>query len=217
MRLWVIGLLLIAAAIVTARALMVPDRRRRRGGSRWPWISWALIAVVLVPCVWYEWRWQATERTLTATSVWATGRPDAEVSCQRAGATMLFAGAEAGHVMWEPGDERGSGHVVWLDYARCAALRDWLESGKAAPTDEQIVSVHVATHELAHQYGIKEESRAECAAMVNDARVAEQLGATPSQALALAQQYAAQVWPHMPEQYRADCTTLDDLPTFGVP
>jgi hypothetical protein len=89
--------------------------------------------------------------------------------------------------------------------AVCADLRSWLRSSKADPSLDQVVAVHVLTHEVMHMVGITSESLAECAAMQRDPDTASALGASPAEAVALAQRYRAEVYPLMPDAYRGEC------------
>lgn len=125
------------------------------------------------------------------------------VHCQTAGETWIDIGAELGYVRWGPGGvpER----KTLLKYRVCADLRSWLSSGKENPREDQVVAVHVLTHETMHMVGITDESEAECAAMQRDAAMAEALGATPAQAQALAHRYWLDVYPRMPDGYTGDC------------
>jgi hypothetical protein len=65
------------------------------------------------------------------------------------------------------------------------------------------MAVDVLTHESWHLRGIQDEGRTECNSLQTMAGTAQQLGATPAQATALARGQFADSWPRMPEQYRA--------------
>ena len=92
-----------------------------------------------------------------------------------------------------------------IKYDPCADLRSWLASNKTSPRADQIVAVHVLTHETMHMIGLTNEAQAECAAMQRDAAMAEALGATPVQAQALAHRYWLEVYPRMPDGYTGGC------------
>ena len=70
---------------------------------------------------------------------------------------------------------------------------------------DEVVAVHVLTHESMHMLGIT-ASRCRVQAMQRDAITAGQLGATPDQALLLARRYWVNIYPNMPDDYRnGDC------------
>jgi hypothetical protein len=86
---------------------------------------------------------------------------------------------------------------------QCRDLSGYMSSDKRSPTQEQIVAVHVLTHESMHMGGVAAEAEAECLAVGSDARMAELLGAPPDAARALALSYWTNVYPRMPDQYRS--------------
>ena len=78
---------------------------------------------------------------------------------------------------------------------------DWLRDNR-----DQVVVVHVLTHEAMHLAGLVAEAAAECAAVQRDAQTARLLGAAPADAAALAAAYWREVYPQLPEGYRSsDC------------
>jgi hypothetical protein len=126
-----------------------------------------------------------------------------QVHCQTIGESFVDAGTELGYVRWGPDGvpERSTlikSHV-------CGDLRAWLASSKAHPTLDQVVAVHVLTHEAMHMAGLKNEAEAECAAVQRDATTAVLLGASPAEGAALARRYWVEVYPSMPDAYRGLC------------
>jgi hypothetical protein len=88
----------------------------------------------------------------------------------------------------------------------CKALASYLGSDRENPDRDEIVAVHILSHEARHMAGTTSESKAECEAMQRDARTAQLLGATPEQGAALARDYWRQVYPRMNGEYRSsDC------------
>ena len=59
-------------------------------------------------------------------------------------------------------------------------------SEKSRPTREEIVAVHVLTHEAMHLSGVKQESIAECDAMQRDTKTAARLSSSAIEAAGLA-------------------------------
>jgi hypothetical protein len=68
---------------------------------------------------------------------------------------------------------------------------------------EVATAVDVVSHESFHLQGVQDEARTECDALQTMARTAQRLGATPTQAAALARGQYAEVYPLLPDGYRA--------------
>lgn len=167
-----------------------------------PRISVGVALVLAVACAVPLWRHARLEARLEAAARQLAGGP-VEVHCQTFGQTWADAGAELGFVRWGPGGvpERST----LIKYETCGDLRSWLSSDKDAPSRDQVVAVHVLTHEVMHMIGIKNEARAECAAVQRDAAMAVALGADPRQGQALARRYWTEIYPQMPDGYRGGC------------
>lgn len=138
-----------------------------------------------------------------------------QVNCQSLGQAFVDVGPELGFVAWGPDGvpERST----LIKFGACGNLRAWLGSTKASPSLDQVIAVHVVTHETMHMVGITDEAHAECAAVQRDAAMAEALGASPQEAQALARRYWIEVYPRMPDNYVGGCGpggTYDErLPT----
>lgn len=169
---------------------------------RVPWIGLGLIAVPLVVLGVTERQWVDAEHRFSAVARALAPGSDG-VHCQRLGETFTYAGAELGHVGWdEDGVPTGPAMVSYETCGRLAAYRDSSTAERSAPPLDQVIAIHVLTHEAMHLAGRLEESDAECAAMQRDAWVAEQLGATADQGRELAERYWREVYPRMPSLYR---------------
>ncbi|MBI1377288.1 MAG: hypothetical protein GC157_07390 [Frankiales bacterium] len=187
---------------------------------RVPWVGLAVLAVPLVLLGWTERQWVSAENVFSAVA--RTVEPVAPgVHCQRIGESFLYAGAEAGHVEYDA-DGVPTG-PAWLSYGTCTALAQYWRSSaseKSGPSLEEVMAVHVLSHESYHLAGVRSESVAECDAMQRDARTAQALGASPLQARQLATTYWLRVFPDMPPDYRSpDCREggrLDKTPGDGV-
>jgi hypothetical protein len=144
-------------------------------------------------------RWRE-ERALERAASSLVGFP-VDVQCQSLGGAFVDAGAELG---WVPYGADGvpERHTL-IKYEPCSDLRHYLGSDESAPTAEQVIAVHVLTHEAMHMSGITVEAEAECAAVQRDARMAALLGAAPQEAAALAETYWHTVFPRMPDAYRS--------------
>ncbi|MEZ0449350.1 hypothetical protein [Cellulomonas sp. ICMP 17802] len=126
-----------------------------------------------------------------------------QVHCQGLGQAFLDLGPELGFVRW--GADGVPEHSTLIKITPCARLRAWLDSAKDHPTLDQVIAVHVLTHETMHMVGFTEEAHAECAAVQRDAAMAQALGASPAEAAALARTYWTEVYPRMPEGYVGGC------------
>ncbi|MEO7980219.1 MAG: hypothetical protein ABI807_04950 [Sporichthyaceae bacterium] len=202
-------MLLWSALTLLAAALTLAARwglRRRDGLGRprpFPTVSVVSLALVgaalLVPVV----RHHRLEQRLDAVATDLVGAP-VQVRCQTAGQEFVDAGAELGYVRYGAGGVPE--HATLIKRAQCTALADYLGSDKADPGRDEVVAVHVLTHEAMHMAGETAEAVAECRAVQRDARTAELLGATREQARRLAEAYVRNVLPQMPEEYLTpDC------------
>ncbi|HZV24660.1 MAG TPA: hypothetical protein VFG00_00085 [Acidothermaceae bacterium] len=127
-----------------------------------------------------------------------------EVDCQTLTGSALDMGNELGYVKWGP--DGVPERQTLIKHQQCNDLHSYLNSSKQHPSAAQILAVHVLTHESMHMSGIKIEYVAECAAMQHDTAMAEDMGATPAAAHALAVTYWLTVYPNMPDGYRSsDC------------
>jgi sirohydrochlorin ferrochelatase len=185
-----------------------------------PWIGLALLALPLIWLGVTERQWVSAEQAFTRAARAVAPASDG-VHCQRLGETFTYAGADLGHVRFdEAGDAEGAAVV---SYETCQRLRAYWESSQAEkvnPPFEQVVAVHVLTHEAVHLTGVQSESLTECRALQRDTLVARALGASPEAARVLARRYAALAYPRMPSAYRSsDCRedgAWDETPGDGV-
>lgn len=163
-----------------------------------------LIPMLLVPALvlgWFEWQFRADQDLFSAVATRIAER-DVRIECQRLSGAMVDATAELGYVAFDADGRPGD--VGRLEVDACEDLRSYLSSDRTAPTLDQVVSVQVLTHESYHLAGIANEAETECAALQRLEDVAGWLGASGQQARALAERYAAEVYPRMPEAYRSD-------------
>ncbi|MCU0262245.1 MAG: hypothetical protein MUF09_01020 [Candidatus Nanopelagicales bacterium] len=182
-------------------------------GTR-PYLTLAVVLTLLLPLLWTEIRWLRVQAAATAAVQQLTGDPSARVHCQRALATMLWAGADLGRVEWDEPDR------AWLTWETCQHLGTWYRSDRSQPSMDQVVAVHVLTHEAMHVAGERNEALTECRALQEDARTVVLLGGTAAQGAQLARRVAAEVYPRMPDEYRSpECRPgggLDRTPGDGT-
>jgi hypothetical protein len=167
-----------------------------------PWSAWMLPilgCLVAIPVV----RHHDEEKRLSQVASVISG-VKATVHCQSGSAEWVDAGNELGYVKWGP--DGVPEHSTLIKHEQCGLLASYLRGGRGSASLDEIIAVHVLTHESMHMSGIKDESLTECAAVQRDAHTAELLGATPAQALWLARTYWVNVYPNMPDAYRTtDC------------
>ncbi len=126
------------------------------------------------------------------------------VTCQSGAAAFVDAGSELG---WVPFDASGRPLPrTLIKRAQCHDIEAYRHGDHEHPSQQQVVAVHVLTHEAMHMRGQPVEAVAECEAVQRDAFTAKELGATEAQARRLARLYWLTVYPRMPDDYRsADC------------
>jgi len=217
---WFAGGLLGAAAVLAGRWTL----RRTDGLGRsvaFPVVSVALLGVVGTACFVPVVLHRRLEHRLDTVASALVGAP-AVVHCQSVGQEMVDVGSELGYVRWGP--DGVPEHATLIKHAQCGDLSAYLRSDKRAPSLDQVVAVHVLTHEAQHMAGQTSEAAAECQAVQRDARTATLLGATTAEADELARRYWTEVYPRMGEDYRsADCApggALDEHlpdPPWSVP
>ncbi len=173
-----------------------------------------LIASIFGGLTWREMRLEAELADVVAI---VSGVPAAAVECQ--GFLREFRlDNNLGEVAFD--GNGGVSRTAQLRGSVCDQIRDWRGAGFGVDNRDQVVAVHVLSHEAIHVSGVTSEARTECLAMQSNAQSAELLGATPQQARALAETYWEDVFPRMPGTYRAsDCYEggeLDQTPGDGI-
>jgi hypothetical protein len=201
------------ATTVRWRATRVDALGRSRPYPLLAVVCFELAALAAVPVV----RITAEQHRLGRVATELAGAP-ATVHCQRLASAMADLSNDLGHVNLGPDGQPE--HATLIKNEQCRLLASYLASAtvRARPSYQQVIAVHVLTHESMHMRGIASESQAECAAVQRDALTAEMLGATRDEARLLALRYWLTVYPLMPDDYRtADCgpgLPLDErLPT----
>ncbi len=194
----VAGLLAAATAVAVRWSLRRTDALGRP--RRFPAVSVALLVVPACAFAVQVWRHDRLQDRLSATASALVGR-DVEVHCRTTGEEFVHVGSELGSV-GVGADGRPERRAVIARRA-CAALQAFLDAQGRRPSPEQVVAVHVLTHEARHLVGTLDEARAECEAVQRDAATARLLGASPADAHRLARLYWAVDYPRMPESYRS--------------
>jgi hypothetical protein len=199
---WVSGVLLVLAAGLTVR--WSGFRFDALGRPRpFPVISVSLCLVIGLGSAVPVGLHIRTEHRISAAATAIGGIP-ATVHCQSASEATFDAGSELGYVKF--GVNGVPEHHALIKWEPCHQLAEWIGSNHAHPSRAEVIAVHVLTHETMHMAGSTDEAITECRAMQRDAAMARRLGATPTQARALAVRYWLEVYPEMPDNYRtADC------------
>jgi hypothetical protein len=144
-----------------------------------------------------------TERRLNAAASAVAGL-EVTVHCQTVGEASFDPGPELGYVRFGA-DGVPERHAL-LKWEPCRDLAAWLGSDRTQTNRDQLIAVHVLTHEAMHMAGATDEAITECRAMQRNADMARRLGADPTVARALAARYWREIYPAMPETYRsAEC------------
>jgi hypothetical protein len=199
---WLAGGLLGGAVLLAGRWLLRGTDGLGRP-VRFPLIS-VLVLVglaggLLVPVL----RHHRLEQRLTAVASELAGTP-VQVHCQTAGQEFVDLGEELGWVAYGP--DGVPEHETLIKRGPCGDLSSYLGGDKSDPSRDQVIAVHVLSHEVRHMTGTTVEAEAECAAVQRDAWAARLLGADPAQASRLARTYWLVVYPSMSEDYTsAEC------------
>jgi hypothetical protein len=126
------------------------------------------------------------------------------VHCQDGAEAFVDAGSELGWVPFGP-DGVPEPHTL-IKREQCRQLKAYTKH-PSRPSIDEVVAVHVLTHEAMHMRGERSEEVAECQAVQRDALTAHALGASTADALMLAHRYWGVVYPQMPDDYRTpDCS-----------
>ena len=196
-----IGTFLVAIVLVVRWRVSRPDSLGRQRG--FPTIAVPLLLVVAAATGWVTYSHHQLEQRLSTVASDLVGNP-VSVHCQSFGEAFVDAGAEAGYVLFDAQGTPEPKTVIKRD--TCNALRAFDSSSGQAPPSDQMVAVHVLTHESMHMRGERTESTAECQAMQRDAATARLLGANEADAAQLARRYWIEIYPKMPTDYQsAEC------------
>lgn len=200
---WVSVVFTVGAAVLAAR--WWTTRVDALGRAKpFPYVSVGLLGVLAVTAVIPGYLRHREERSLAAVATRLVGAP-ATVRCQSLGQELVDLGSELGYVRFAANGvpERRT----LIKRGPCKALNSYRHSDKRAPSDDQVIAVHVLTHESMHMRGLTDEAAAECAAIQRDELTAELLGAEEAEARQLARRYWLLDYPQMPDNYRSGgCT-----------
>ncbi|PVU81466.1 hypothetical protein DDP54_16450 (plasmid) [Cellulomonas sp. WB94] len=210
-----VGVLTVVVAALVALVLRRVVVLRRDWHTARGFATGMLVVCValLVTAGGFELKHQWVQARATALVVHVSGSREAQADCQRFTPELVDLSVTSGFVFSD------SQNVAHLRRTVCNDLYAWLLSSKRAPTDGQVRALHITVHEAMHVRGEFNEARAECFAMQQDADAARFLGASRTQATALAERYYRDVYPRMSAEYvSGDCAAdraLDLTPGDG--
>jgi hypothetical protein len=190
-----------ACAVVIRWYLLRYDSLGRRRG--FPVISVSLLLVLAIVLALPAFLRHREEAKLDHVASVLVGMP-ATVHCQTFGQTFTDTTGDLGYVKFDAAGVPE--HHTTIMRGPCADLKSYYDGDQAHPSPEEVIAVHVLTHESMHMRGQPVEALAECEAMQRDAETAQLLGATPQEGLALAREYWLVDYPNMSDTYRSsDC------------
>lgn len=197
-----VALAVVAAALSVRWAVVRVDVLGRV--QPFPAISVGLSAAAALVCAVPVLLHARLEHRLAGAASTVAGRR-VEVHCETLGQSWVSAHSELGYV--ELGSDGKPEPRTVIALQACDDLSAWLRSNRRAPSRNQMIAVHVLTHEAMHMAGEVDEARAECRSLQRDAQLARALGDSSEQARALARRYWREIYPQMPDGYRSgDCT-----------
>ena len=197
---WIGLALFVAAAAVAARWWTARYDSLGRARS-FPWFSTGFFVVLGIAAVtpWFL-RIQLEHRLSDAAS--EIVGVSVEVHCQAFGGAFVDVGAELGYVAFGPNGIPERSTLIKRN--QCRDLSAYLRSTKRAPSEAQIVAVHVLTHEAMHMSGLTDEKETECLAVQHDYEMARLLGAPEASARYLAVSYWQGIYPRMSTEYQSE-------------
>jgi hypothetical protein len=198
-------LILAVLAAIGAVALSIRWYLRRYDGlgrrRSFPTISVSLLGVLALVLATPTFLRHREEAKLDRVATVLVGA-HATVHCETLGNSFTDLSGDLGFVKF--GADGVPEHHATIARAQCTDLKHYYHGDQAHPSLDEVVAVHVLTHESMHMRGQPVEALAECEAMQRDAETAQLLGATPQEGLDLAREYWITYYPNMPGNYRSD-------------
>lgn len=171
---------------------------RHLSGRRAP-ILISVVVIALLAGGFSLMRTHTAERRYSDAAKKMLKRADVHVDCQSLTGALLDVFGYGGYVPYKnDGSLPTDAKLMW---DTCRDLGHWTND-RGTHDRDQIIAVHVLTHETMHLGGEYNEANAECFAIQHDSQMAQILGATPTQGDTLAETYWREVYPHMRDDYR---------------
>jgi hypothetical protein len=211
-------LILAVLAALGAAALSVRWYLKRFDGlgrrRSFPAISVSLLGVVAIALAAPSFLRHREEAKLDRVATVLVGA-HSTVHCETLANTFTDLTGDLGYVKFDA--DGVPEHHATIARAQCADLKHYYDGDQAHPSLDEIVAVHVLTHESMHMRGQPVEASAECEAMQRDAETAQLLGATAQEGLELAREYWIEYYPNMSDSYRSDDCKLGGALDEGLP
>lgn len=153
-----------------------------------------------------EARWQYFQFSASSALKEITGNHDATLQCQRLSESWidLDSGSIGGKV------SSRDINTAHLKYGQCSDLFMWMQSlDKSKPSQEQMIAVHVLTHEGVHTTGEFNEAVTDCTAIQRDGLMTQALGGSEETGLTSQKRYLETVYPRMSPAYVLSGCALD--------
>lgn len=186
-------IIIIAALTLSIIYYLTWYRKKNDGDNNIIMIT--VIAIILVPTIYAETRYQITETNLTQIVKTISKNKNGNIHCQRLSETYFNASQNLGQV------NSTQPNTAMLSYQTCQDLFSYINSPKNEPTIQEIQAVHVLTHESIHVSGDYNESSTECKAVQYNAKTAKLLGATTINSQKLAEKYYTTMYPNLRKNY----------------
>lgn len=202
-----IGVLTVVTAVLAALAIRAWFRSYRRpkftftGPPRYTWPA-VLTGVALVAGA-FEVGHHMRQDLATDALHAVTDVDGAHADCSRFTEELFNISQYQGYVYYD-----GS-NAAHLRRNVCHDLWTYAHGGQANPSRSEILAVHIVTHEAMHINGLRNEAEAECTAVQLNHLVAEELGASPTQARKLQTQYYELYYPNQRSDYVSGACSAD--------
>lgn len=186
-------ILVLLLSLVLVTMLVKPLLKQEKAFLLFPSIFAILIVILGVG----EARWLYLENVGTALVKEVSGKPEAELKCQRTSEAIFD--ARVSHAGYVSSDNPLVANVV---YNSCQELYSWLASDRRSSTDKQKHAVITLIHEAYHVSGDYNETSTECKTKAYLETFVTKY-ANAEEALAFTSFYETSVYPNLPQEYRA--------------
>jgi hypothetical protein len=194
-----IGVLTVVAAVLAAVTLAawyrVISRYDQAEGRGFRAVVAGVLSVVAFTAGYFEVAHHLRQQLATEALGVLSDVEGISADCERYSEELFNLSPYQGYVYYD-----GS-NVAHLRRNVCHNLWDYAHGGQANPTEGQILAVAVVGHEAMHVNDIREEAVAECTAVQLNHLIAEELGATPTQARELQRRYYVDYYPRQQANY----------------
>jgi len=160
-------------------------------------------AVILIPLGYEEYNMRITENRLTSIARAHANLDNINIKCDRLSQYAFTTSQKKGEVYFEY--DGTPSNLARIMYRPCQSILPLISNRvPISPSLDQIVSLHVVSHEIQHLLGVQDEAVAECLAIQNNIEFFKMFKIIePENA---AKRYYKELYPKMPMRYRtAEC------------